>query len=285
MRVLLAALVALAACEAPTAAPASSSAPPTFWSADAPQALGPSAFGALPSERQAKRILTIGSYQLATGLPTAPLKLSVYLAGGYPESDATRVSVFADAGWSFVPSYSLLQYFSADQPLGPIAPANSDAEALARSFSLLRPRGLLPADTGVTRITRQGSGWHVVLARRIDDRIDYANKSEIVDLDATGRARQILVRRRPLLEKSAYPTRPASEAWALAQSGQWRTFYIEDGAPTTPAQLDRFVVRSVDIVYVEGEVLTARDIIRPYYVFRDANDQTIYVSAIADDLP
>ena len=79
--------------------------------------------------------------------------------------------------------------------------------------------------------------------------------------------------------------RCSSRVRILVQNGRWLTFNLEDGAPMTPAQVDRFVVTSVDIVYVEGEVLSARDIVRPYFVFRDANDQTIYVSAIANDPP
>ena len=285
MRVLLAALVVMAGCQGTTAAPTSSPAQPVFWSVDQPQARGPSAFGALPPERQAKRILTIGSYQLATGLPTAPPRLNVYVAGAYPDADTARVATFGEPGWQFTPSFSVLQYVGTDHPLGPAGAIGSDAEALARAEVILRPRGLLPADTQRTRITKEGAGWQVSFARRIDDRVDYANKGLRVTFDANGQVRNILVRRRPLLERSAYPTRTAQDAWALVQSGRWLTFILEDGAPTTPAQLDRFIARSVDIVYVEGEVLGPRDIIRPYYVFRDANDQTIYVSAIADDLP
>jgi hypothetical protein len=286
VRVLLAAVVVVAGCQGPTAAPTSSSAQPIFWSVDQPQARGASAFGALPPERQAKRILSIATYQLATVLPTAPPTLNVYVAGAYPDADTARVAIFGEPGWQFTPALSLLQYVGTDRPLGPAGAIGSDAEALARAEAILRPRGVLPPDTQSTRITKDPAGrWGVSFARRIDDRVDYANKGLRVTFDATGQVRNILVRRRPLLERSAYPTRTAQEAWALVQSGRWLTFNLEDGAPTTPAQLDRFVARSVDIVYVEGEVLAPRDIVRPYYVFRDANDQTIYVSAIAGDLP
>ena len=251
-----------------------------------------SAFGALPPEHQAKRILTIASYDLATGLPTAPPTLNVYIAGGYPDSDANRVSVFGEPGWDFAPGLSLLQYGATDRPLGLAGGIRSDADALARADSVARPRGLLPADTESTRVVRQSRGWRITFSRRIDGRIDYANKGGlVVAMDANGQVRNILARRRPLLERSAYPTRTAQEAWTLVRSGRWLTFVLEDGAPTTPAQVDRFVVRSVEIVYVEGEVqivdnrASARDVIRPYFVFRDASDQTIYVSAIAGDTP
>jgi len=266
VRVLLAAaLVIIAGCQGPTSAPTfSSSAQPIFWDADQPQTRGASAFGALPPERQAKRILTIASYQLATGLPTAPPTLNVYVAGAYPDADTARVAIFGEPGWQFTPALSLLQYVATDRPLGPTGAIGSDAEALARAEAILRPRGLLPPDTQTTRITKDAAGrWGVSFVRRIDDRVDYANKGLRVTFDASGQVRNILVRRRPLLERSAYPTRTAQEAWALVQSGRWLTFNLEDGAPTTPAQLDRFIARSVDIVYVEGEVLAPRDIVRP----------------------
>ena len=286
-RLLIAGALIALACQpsAPTASPSPSPTPLVFWLLDSPTARGPSAFGILPPERQAKRILTIGGYALATTLPTAPPTLNVYVAGGYPDSDLNRAAMFGEPGWDFVPFYSVLNYIGTDRPLGPVAPAAIDTAARSQAESVLRPRGLLPADTEVTRVARQGTGWRVTFARRIAGRIDFANKGIIVNVDANGQVRNILARRRPLLEQSPYPTRTAAEAWALVQSGRWLTFIVEDGAPTTPGTVDRFVVRSVDIVYVEGEVLSARDIIRPYYVFRDANDQTIYVSAIANDLP
>ena|SRR2546423_880887 len=286
MRGLLAVAVVVGACQVAPTAPGPSPSPPpiVFWMPDAPQVRAASAFGSLPPERQAKRVVTIGGYQLATTLPTAPTTLNVYIAGGYPDSDTGRAAVFGETGWQFVPYFSLLQYAGTDRPLGTPGPAATDGEALARAEAVLRPRGLLPSDTQKTRVAQQTRGWRVSFARQIDGRIDYANKGLTVSVDTNGQIPNILGRRRPLLEQSAYPTRTAQEAWTLAQSGRWLTFIVEDGAPQGGA-IDRFVVRSVDIVYVEGEVLSPRDIIRPYYVFRDANDQTIYVSAIAGDLP
>jgi hypothetical protein len=285
VRALLAVLVIVAACDSPTGVSKPPPPPIVFWTVDQPQLRGASAFGTPPAERQAKRILTIATYELATGLPTAPPMLNVYVAGAYPDSDANRVAVFGEPGWAFVPSLSLLQYVGTDRPLGLAGGVRTDADALARADSVLRPRGLLPVDTESTRVVRQSTGWRITFARRIDGRLDYANKGLVVSMDTNSQVRNVLVRRRPLLEQSAYPTRTAQEAWTLVQSGRWLTFNVEDGAPTTPAQVDRFVARSVDIVYVEGEVLSARDIVRPYFVFRDANDQTIYVSAIANDMP
>ena len=288
-RLLMTAVLLITACEAPaaTASPSPTAEPVAFWDADAPQVRGPSAFRPLPPERQARRILTIGAYQLGTTLPAVPPTLNVYLAGGYPDSEKTRVSRFSEPGWDFVPFYSLVHFSRAGNApaLGPLLPAPTEAAAQSRAEAVLRPRGLLPADTQLTRVSRQRDGWYVTFARRIDGRIAYANKGVIVNVDANGQVWQVLIRRRPLLEQSAYPTRTAQEAWNLAQAGRWLTFNVEDGAPTTPAAVDRFVAKSVDIVYVEGEVLSERDPIRPYYVFRDANDQTIYVSAIANDGP
>jgi hypothetical protein len=250
------------------------------------------AFTPLPPERQASRILRINAYQLSATLPSAPPTLNVYLAGGYPDSEKMRIARFNEPGWNFVPFYSLLQFDRSGAvvpgpvaALGPVLQAPTEAAAQSRAEGVLRPRGLLPADTQLSRIVRQRDGWYITFARRIDGRITYTNKGAIVNVDANGQVWQVLIRRRPLLEQSAYPARTAQEAWSLAQAGRWLTFNLEDGAPLTPATVDRFMVKSVDIVYVEGEVNTERDIIRPYYVFRDMNDQTIYVSAIANDGP
>lgn len=285
-RTLALAVVLLAACQPESAAPSPSpsAVPIVFWEVDAPVIRGASAFGALAAERQAKRFVTIGGYELAAALPTAPSTLNAYIAGAYPDSDLQRARVFGEPGWDFVPYFSLLQYSGPDRPLGSPGSAASEADALARAVAVLRPRGLLPADTDSTRVKRQTRGWRVGFARRIDGRLAYTNKGLQVAVDANGQVTNILGRRRRLLELSAYPTRTAADAWVLAQAGRWLTFIVEDGAPQA-GTIDRFVVRSVDIVYVEGEVLSARDIIRPYYVFRDANDQTIYVSAIANDGP
>lgn len=288
MRALIALAMVVVACQpasvASSSSPSPSPAPIVFWAPDTPQVRAASAFGALPPERQARRVVTIAGYQLATTLPTAPPSLNVYLAGGYPDPDLDRAAVFGEPGWQFVPYFSLVQYVGTDRPLGTLGPPTTDADALARAEAVLRPRGLLPADTQPSRIAKQTRGWRVSFARHIDGRTDYANKGLTVSIDANGQIFNILARRRPLLEQSAYPTRSAQDAWALAQSGRWLTFIVEDGAPQGGA-IDRFIVRSVDIVYVEGEVLSPRDVIRPYYVFRDANDQTIYVSAIAGDSP
>jgi len=291
-RLLLAAVLLMTACEAPAATPSPTAEPVVFWDADTPQVRGPSAFTPLPPERQASRVLRINAYQLSTTLPTAPPTLNVYMAGGYPDADKARVSRFNEPGWDFVPFFSLVQFDRAGNvvpggapPLGPVLQAPTETAALARAEAVLRPRGLLPADTQLTRVVRQRDGWRITFARRIDGRITYTNKGAIAYVDANGQVFQVLIRRRPLREQSAYPTRTAQEAWTLAQAGRWLTFNLEDGAPLTPGTVDRFMVKSVDIVYVEGEVLTERDPIRPYYVFRDMNDQTIYVSAIANDGP
>src|SRR2546430_1728057 len=88
-----------------TQGPAATQPPIVFWMPDAPQVRAASAFGSLPPERQAKRVVTIGGYQLATTLPTVPATLNVYIAGGYPDSDTGRAAVFGEAGWQFVPYF------------------------------------------------------------------------------------------------------------------------------------------------------------------------------------
>ncbi len=51
-----------------------------------------------------------------------------------------------------------------------------------------------------------------------------------------------------------------------------------EGLVTGRAQ---FVARHVEIFYIETEVVAPRQLMRPYYVFDDAQGHVLYVSAIA----
>ncbi len=273
--------------------PSASSPPPTiavspgpsFWLADPATQRPPNAFGALPPERQATRVFHASGYELAAPLPTTSPELDVYVGGRYADADRSRIAFFPEAGWEFVPALSLIQY-AGERPLGPARPIASDSDARDRATFVLTTRGLLPSDMELTHVTTDATRgtWRVWFSRRIGGYLDYANKGMVVTVDAAGQVRNILARRRPLLERSAYRTRSPEDAWSLLAAGRGITMYLDDGAPTTPAQVDRFVVRSVEIAYAEGEVLSDSDIVRPYYVFRGADRQTMYVSAIADDL-
>lgn len=291
MRVLRFVAPVLALACMPTApvvvAPSPGCTTPSFWTADTPTRLAPQAFGRLPPERQARRPLSVsGGYELAARPPDVPADLDVYVAGGYPGGPREiRPVPSLGPGWEFVPDYSLIQYVGSPSP-GPSDAITNEQDASRRADQIACSYGLLGGDMDSAWTKRDGNGlWQVAFVRRISGYRDYANKGLTVTFDASGRLRNILARRRPLLERTTYPTRSSDEAWTLARSGHWLTFFLNDGAPTTPVELDRFVVRSVEIAYVEGEVLSDRDIVRPYFVFRDASDNTLYVSAIAGDRP
>jgi len=49
---------------------------------------------------------------------------------------------------------------------------------------------------------------------------------------------------------------------------------VDDGAPATPVTLPEFVVTSVELVYLEVEVM------QPYYAFREAGGSVLYVPAV-----
>lgn len=277
------ALVLACAPAPPAPSAAATSAVPVFWDPDPAVIRGPEAFGALPAERQAARVLRVGSYELRASLRQAPRELDVYLVGSYPATERARVRTLGEH-WEFVPSLSLVQYVGADAPLGPVGPLGDGGEAARRAEAVLRSYGLLPSDTTSTGAEKSDAGsWRVRFARRIGAYLDYANKGLTVTFGTDGRVRNILGRRRQLLERSAYPTRTAEEAWSVVLSGRWRSFFVEDGA-SDALSIDRFVADSAEIAYVEGEVLSDRDVMRPYYVFRATRGVALYVSAIAGDL-
>ncbi len=266
----------------PSVAPATTVVP-AFWDPDPAVDRGPDAFGPLPVERQAARVLSVGSYELRASLPQAPHEMAVYIAGSYPATEATRVRILGEH-WEFVPMLSLVQYKGSDAPLGSPGPLGDAGEATRRAEAVLRSYGQLPPDTISTGSQKNDAGlWRARFARRMSGYLDYANKGLTVSFGTDGRVQNILGRRRPLLEQSAYPTRTAQEAWTLLQSGHWRSFFVEDGA-SGALSVDRFVADSVEIAYVEGEVLTDHDVVRPYYVFRATRGVTLYISAIAGDL-
>jgi len=99
-------------------------------------------------------------------------------------------------------------------------------------------------------------------------------------MNRIGGAAQALARRRPILAVSRYPLRRPSDAWALLQAGQGHTMYVDDGAPLGPVHLSEFVVTSVELVYLEVEVLGPRELMQPYYAFREAGGSVLYVPAV-----
>jgi hypothetical protein len=91
---------------------------------------------------------------------------------------------------------------------------------------------------------------------------------------------QALARRRPILAVSRYPLRPPTDAWALLRAGQGQTMYVDDGAPSGPVHLPEFVVASVELVYLELQVIGPRELMQPYYAFRESGGSVLYVPAV-----
>ena len=71
------------------------------------------------------------------------------------------------------------------------------------------------------------------------------------------------------------------QAWTDLQQGRARTMYVDDGAPVAPVHLAEFVVTSVELVYLELQVIGPRELMQPYYAFRESGGSVLYVPAVA----
>lgn len=270
----------------PQSYPAEQPSPRQFWVIDQPTTLQAAAFGVLPTEREPGPTLQVQTYALATSLPQAPTNRAVYIAGRYPDNYVGRLNqiVVRDGeSWNFISEYSLVQHSSQQIPLGDQVPNASQAQVEAQAQQLLRDRGLLLPDAAVPTTYRQPDGtWRVFFYQHINGLPVYANKVLVVAVNQAGQATEILGRRRPLLRESSYPARTPEEAWKLLQEGGGHTFYVNDGASWENSVLDRFVVTSIEVAYIEAEPTSAQQVIQPYYVFRNDAGRTLYISAIAD---
>jgi hypothetical protein len=56
--------------------------------------------------------------------------------------------------------------------------------------------------------------------------------------------------------------------------------YVDDGAPLGPVYLSEFVVTSVELVYLELQVIGPRELMQPYYAFRESGGSVLYVAAV-----
>lgn len=249
-----------------------------FWVADSPLRLPARAFGVLRRDVAPGPALSVARLEFAAPTISVPAEIDVFIAGDYAPDYGERLAHFVKdpAAWQFTPNYSLVQYVGPPERLPPTGlPAADAATGLLRSSGLLRPDSLpatsRPEVSGSTRI---------FFYRRVNGFTFYANKALGVSIDRAGFLFNVIGRRRPLVAASRYPTRGIQEAWADLVNNKGRTFYIDDGGPLTPETLDRFVVTSVEIAYAELEVVSARDVVQPYFVFRDAAGRTIWSPAV-----
>ena len=80
---------------------------------------------------------------------------------------------------------------------------------------------------------------------------------------------------------SRYPLRTPEQAWALLQRGRGQTMYVDDGARSTPVHLTEFVVTSVELVYLELQVIGPRELMQPDYAFREPGGSVLYIAAVS----
>ncbi len=267
----------------PTSYPTATPAPGKFWVSDQPAALPPRAFGVLPPESQPRR-LPVREYELAAPLPEAPTEMPVYLGGRYPDDYQAvfdRVVRRDRPGWGFIPRFSALDYRGGPLP-GERAPVAGGEGAERRAAEVLAECGLLLPDYAPSRSVAEADGaWRVYFSRHIDGRAVYTKGTLQALVAPDGQVTQVLAHRRPLLSRSAYPIRTPEDAWQRLREGRGRTLRVDDGA-TTGEGRERFVVRAVELAYVEAEPSLPRQIVQLYYLFRGEQGTALYVPAVAD---
>lgn len=256
-----------------------------FWAPDLPDLLPPLALGELqPSTHNLLRYpLTVRSFALDGVLPDAPAQLPVYEVGSYPASHLALFNrtVANPQRWEYLPAYSEAQYVS-KVPLGEAAPVATAQAAVERARTLLGD--LLPPGSGyplVTPLSR--GGWQLIFNRYAPYgwRV-FTDHPFTVALDGDGRVTAVSGRRRPILTQSLYPLRSPQDAYKLLTQGRWLHLYITDGSPVLQGEIQRFTVKSVELAYHEVQSTEPRQIMQPYYVFRNEQGQALYVPAVAD---
>lgn len=247
--------------------------PGSVWSMDEPVRLSPRAFGAFPSDVQPGPFLTVDRVRLATSLPTEPSELDVALVGRYDDSWRTRVAQTVEdpAAWDAVPQLASL---SSHMSLGPMPLLSSGLDA---ARSLLARNGLLAPDMELHPHPPAGRFEYI---RHLGGVPIFTNLGvALVGLRDGGT--QALGRRRPILGLSRYPIRSPMEAWNLLVAGRGQTMYVDDGAPLDAVQLPEFVATSVELVYLELQVQGPRELMQPYYAFRQSDGRALYIPAVA----
>jgi hypothetical protein len=252
-------------------------APGSVWSPDQPLTLAPRAFGLFPVDRQPGPFVAFDRIRLATALPAARPNAAVALVGSFDESWKATIArvVPSPDDWDYLPLYASLSK-SRGPSLGPMTTWSVDGLDAARG--LLQRTGLLLADMEPSPHQRTGTQI-MTFIRRLEGLPVYTNKG-VALLGFTDGGTSAIGRRRPILALSRYPIRTPAQAWAAVQRGEGRTMYVDDGAPLAPVTLSEFVVTSVELVYLEVEVLGPRELMQPYYAFRETGGSVLYVPAV-----
>ncbi|WP_053365733.1 hypothetical protein [Bacillus sp. FJAT-27245] len=252
-----------------------------FWATDKPRELERAAFG------QLKHIplninVSIKQVKVDTELPNIPKELPVYMQGSYPSHHKELLKSFTQYHevLDYHPSYSGI-YFAGMDPLTEKIddPQKHDIENKAKDVlgKLLMP------DSHPSTVQHKDGSWTVTFFRYINGYKVYVDKPIRIRFDNKGRVTSIEGRRRPIIEESYYPTRSPNEAIEELKKEKWLHLYIyEYGVPEFDGNVGEFVITHIEIAYHEQHPDAPRQVMQPYYVFKNKEGQALYVPAIAD---
>jgi hypothetical protein len=145
---------------------------------------------------------------------------------------------------------------------------------------VLRP--FLMPDTGSPTVTQAADrGWLVVFNQHVDTYPIYIDRPLAVWVNAKDQVTSIQGRRRPFIEQSVYPLRSAEEAWQLLTQGCSFGINISAYVPRLPSGTT-FEAHAVELAYLVSHANASREIMQPYYVFRNEDGQGLFVPAVAE---
>ncbi|WP_246938742.1 hypothetical protein [Bacillus pinisoli] len=253
-----------------------------FWVDDAPEKLEPMAFGVLQHSSQTDINITIHHIELDTEFPTVPQELPVYMQSSYALEHKDLLASFHQYHkvLEYHPSYSGI-YFAGVHPLtekmNQINKRNIEQKAKEILGDLIMEDSSTP-----TTIQHENGYWTVVYYRYVNGYKVYADKPLKVAFDQEGRAISIEGRRRPIIEESYYPTRTPKEALEELQKGNWLHLYVQDFSLPLEKNMERFVIKEMELAYHEQHPGYSRQVLQPYYVFKNIEGQALYIPAIID---
>jgi hypothetical protein len=255
--------------------------PGSFWAPDNPKRFEPQAFGVLPPELDVyTQKPLIERYELNAMLEEGPTELPVYVVGRYPEahSDVLKQTIEDLNGWNFIPPLSTLAY--GGLPLGEPAPITTTEQAAQRAEEVVRP--FLMSDSIMPTVKHRSDGeWDVVYYQHVNGFVVYVDRPLRVLLNAKGQVASVQGRRRPLIAQSVYPLRSVEEAWQLLTQGCGFAVDFGSNMPQPPDEAE-FNVHAVELAYLVTHANSPREIMQPYYVFRNEAGRGLFVPAVAD---
>ncbi|RDU37872.1 hypothetical protein DRW41_08635 [Neobacillus piezotolerans] len=251
-----------------------------FWATDKPKKLERVAFGEL-NHIPLNIKVSIKQFKVHTELPTIPKELPVYMQGSYPSRHKELLKSFTPYHevLDYHPSYSGI-YFAGIDPITEKLdePQQHDIENKAKEVlgKLLMP------DSSPSTVQHNDGSWTVTFYRYINGYKVYVDKPIRIGFDKEGRVVSIAGRRKPIIEESYYPTRSPNEAIEDLLKGKWLLLDAYEFFPEFNRETDQFVITDIEIAYHEQQPFTSRQVMQPYYVFKNKEGQALYVPAIAD---